>query len=191
MLTNDQLYEIARLAFSGAYVGGSRISQPAGFEAAVREIAKALRDEAKQIHAMSIPDGYEMVNDEKGRATGSLRRKDDDFERISRAINGELEFDDPFVVRELREKADLYLERNKLYGDNYKRFGKILSLLLEGQTLDAADTVQMNRLGVFIQVAGKLVRYGENFVSGGHDDSLDDLAVYAMMMKELDHDAKA
>jgi hypothetical protein len=43
---------------------------------------------------------------------------------------------------------------------------------------------------VFVQIVGKLTRYAEQFTSGGHEDSLDDTAVYSMMMKELDLEAK-
>lgn len=95
-----------------------------------------------------------------------------------------------FVPSQLRAKADLYEERNKIYGDNYKRFGPILSLILAGQTLDTGDPDQMNRLGVFVQVVSKITRYGANFTSGGNDDCLDDNAVYSMMLKELDHESR-
>lgn len=95
-----------------------------------------------------------------------------------------------FVPAQLRKAAAIYEERNKLYGDNYKRFGPVLSLILAGQQLDPSDTHQMSRLGIFVQIVAKLTRYGENFTRGGHDDSMDDTAVYAMMLKELDHDAE-
>lgn len=95
-----------------------------------------------------------------------------------------------FVPAQLRKAASIYEERNKLYGDNYKRFGPVLSLILAGQQLDPSDTHQMSRLGIFVQIVAKLTRYGENFTRGGHDDSLDDTAVYAMMLKELDNDAE-
>lgn len=91
-----------------------------------------------------------------------------------------------FVPAELHKKAELYEQRNALYGDNYKRFGPILSLILAGQRLDTADAQQMNRLGTLVQIIAKVTRYGENFTRGGHEDSLDDIAVYSMMLKELD-----
>ena len=91
-----------------------------------------------------------------------------------------------WVATELRAKAEIYQERNALYGDNYKRFGPILSLMLAGQTLNVGNASDMNRLGILVQVVAKLTRYGENFNRGGHDDSLDDIAVYSMMLKELD-----
>lgn len=91
-----------------------------------------------------------------------------------------------FVQAELLQKAQLYADRNEIYGDNYKHFGAILSLILQGQTLDTTNINQMSRLGNFVQVVSKVTRYGANFAKGGHDDSLDDICVYSMMQKELD-----
>jgi len=99
------------------------------------------------------------------------------------------ESEEPFVVRELKAKADLFLERNKLYGDNYKRFGAIFSMIMQGQNLDTSNYEDMCRLGILVQIVGKVTRYGENFNRGGHDDSLDDIAVYSLMLKELDGNA--
>lgn len=93
-----------------------------------------------------------------------------------------------FVPKQLMDKARLYAERNALYGDNYKRFGVILTCLLDGQQLDASDVDQMNRLGVFVQIVSKMTRYGNLFTIEPHADSLDDIAVYSMMLKELDQD---
>lgn len=93
---------------------------------------------------------------------------------------------EPFVVKELRSKADLYKQRNEIYGDNYHRFGPIFSLLMDNQSLNVRSTHDMTRLGVLVQIVSKITRYCETFNVGGHDDSLDDLAVYAMMLKELD-----
>jgi len=97
--------------------------------------------------------------------------------------------EESFVSQELKLKAQLFSDRHKIYGDNYKRFGEILSLLLQGQFLDITNFKHMSRLGIFVQIVGKMTRYGENFERGGHDDSLDDISIYAMMLKELDRDA--
>jgi hypothetical protein len=95
-----------------------------------------------------------------------------------------------FVPDQLRAKADLYAERNKLYGDNYKRFGAVMQLLFpKGVTLESVD--DHNRFGIFVQIVAKVTRYAQNFEDGGHDDSLDDNAVYSMMLKELDTEARA
>lgn len=91
----------------------------------------------------------------------------------------------PYVVMELLRKAALYEERNKLYGDNYKRFGDIMKPLLNGQFI-GTDPLTQNRFAVLVHIVTKLTRYCENFEKGGHADSLDDITVYAMMLKELD-----
>lgn len=95
---------------------------------------------------------------------------------------------EPFVSTQLKAKAELYEQRHAVYGDNYKRFGPIFSLLMETQSLNVKSKQDMSRLGVLIQLISKVTRYCENFNRGGHTDSLDDIAVYAMMLKELDHD---
>jgi len=85
----------------------------------------------------------------------------------------------------LRAAAEIYEERNKLYGDNYKRFGKVMEVLFpNGLTLKTTD--DFNRFGVFVQIVSKQTRYAEMFSRGGHPDSLDDTSVYAMMLRELD-----
>lgn len=88
----------------------------------------------------------------------------------------------------LREGAALYEERNKTYGDNYKKFGPWASLLLEGVSPKTAE--DWNRMGVLLQIMSKLSRYVENFHKGGHEDSIEDMMVYAAMLNELDQDAK-
>lgn len=96
-----------------------------------------------------------------------------------------------FVPEALRQAAVIYEQRYALYGDNYKRFGKLLAALFpDGISIASAeDPVKAgNRLGVLIQILSKITRYCENFNRGGHADSLDDLAVYAMMLRELDAD---
>lgn len=97
---------------------------------------------------------------------------------------------DHYVAAELKAKAVLFNERAALYGDNYKRFGHIMKQLLHVQMLDPMDPHTMNRLGIFVQIVSKITRYGENFTAGGHNDSLDDIAVYAMMLKHLDNFGK-
>jgi hypothetical protein len=90
----------------------------------------------------------------------------------------------------LRKAAGIYEERNKIYGNNYKRFGEIMQCIFpNGLELKNAD--DFNRIGIFVQIVSKVTRYGENFVCGGHPDSLDDASVYAMMLQELDSETRA
>lgn len=98
-----------------------------------------------------------------------------------------------FVPEHLRKAAETYEQRNALYGDNYKEFGDVLLALLGNDLLPPPGVDLAHhycRLGVLVQIVGKLSRYCANFNRGGHADSLDDLAVYAMMLRELDADIK-
>jgi len=89
------------------------------------------------------------------------------------------------VPEMLREAADTYEERNKVYGDTYKKHGTVMqSLFPDGVSLDCDD--DHNRFGVLTMIVGKLTRYAQNFNKGGHYDSLHDLSVYATMLNELD-----
>ena len=97
----------------------------------------------------------------------------------------------------LNSAAELYRERNKMYGDNYKRFGEIMHLLFpNGLTLSSSEA--QNRFGIFVQVTSKLTRYAELFAKAGQSekidktlaDCLDDTSVYSMMLRELDNESK-
>lgn len=93
------------------------------------------------------------------------------------------------VPQMLRESAATYEERNKLYGDNYKRFGSImLELFPDG--IELLTPEDHNRFGIFVQIVAKITRYAANFKTGGHDDSLLDNAVYSTMLRELDQAAR-
>ena len=93
------------------------------------------------------------------------------------------------VPEKLRATAEIYEQRNKLYGDNYKRFGEVmLALFPEGLML--STVADFNRFGVFTQLIAKQTRYAAQFTSGGHPDSLDDTTAYAQMLQELDMEEK-
>jgi hypothetical protein len=93
------------------------------------------------------------------------------------------------VPEMLRESAATYEERNKIYGDNYKRFGHVMAVLFpHGIHLSTGE--DLNRLGILVQVVSKISRYCESFHKTGHDDSLLDLAVYATMLRELDEEKR-
>lgn len=87
----------------------------------------------------------------------------------------------------LEEAAATYRQRNSLYGDNYKKFGQIMSILYP-QWLMLSKEEDFNRLGIFVQCLSKLTRYAENLENGGHKDSAHDLCVYAAMLEELTDD---
>lgn len=85
----------------------------------------------------------------------------------------------------LKKAAGIFEERGKVYGDNYKQFGKVMKALFPtGAVVNDVET--WNRLGLLTQIVSKLTRYSENFTKKGHEDSLDDLAVYAAMLNSYD-----
>lgn len=88
----------------------------------------------------------------------------------------------------LRAAAKIYEERKQSYGDNYKHVGTILSgLFPDGIHIMERDVVGLNRLHLIMHMIGKLSRYCQMADRGGHEDSLDDLAVYAMICQECDN----
>lgn len=91
----------------------------------------------------------------------------------------------PSVSEMLADLAHIHRDRNSKYGDNYKHAGEVLmGLFPEGLILRTAK--DFNRLHLIVHMAGKLSRYAMMMKRGGHVDSLNDLAVYAMMARECD-----
>ena len=84
----------------------------------------------------------------------------------------------------MRAGASTYEQRNALYGDNYKHFGHAMrGVFPAGLHIESVE--DWNRLGILVQCAAKLTRYGQSFSAGGHADSAHDLSVYAAMLQEL------
>lgn len=93
------------------------------------------------------------------------------------------------VPQMLRDLARIHDERGATYGDNYKHGGlALLALFPEGITLRTEE--EFNRFHLFVYLYGKLSRYARTVKSGGHRDSLDDLAVYAMLLAEYDEECR-
>lgn len=92
----------------------------------------------------------------------------------------------PFVSKRLIGLAKLYEERSAVYGENYKLFGKIMVEIFQGKGITLTSPEDFNRFAIFVQIVAKVTRYGNQFENGGHKDSLDDNAVYSMMLQELD-----
>lgn len=85
----------------------------------------------------------------------------------------------------LREAAETYEERNKVYGDNYIKVGGVMEALFpDGLTLKTAD--DWNRMHIFILGVVKQTRYVTSWNSGGHRDSCRDNTVYSAMLEEID-----
>ena len=89
------------------------------------------------------------------------------------------------VYERIAALGDLFKKRNKEYGDDYKHHGYVMmGYLPNGITLTTAS--DFNRYAIYMMMVAKMGRYGKNFDLGGHEDSLNDIAVYAMMLAELD-----
>ena len=92
---------------------------------------------------------------------------------------------DSHVASNLRLLAELYDKKNNEYGDSYKRMGHIMKAFFpDGVRLISHE--DFARYNLFEAVIGKMNRYASNFHKEGHADSLDDAAVYAQMLDELD-----
>jgi hypothetical protein len=93
------------------------------------------------------------------------------------------------VPEMLVSAAQTYDERNRAYGDNYKHFGHVMhGMFPNGLTVAGPDA--WNRLGVFVQLIGKMTRYSCSLVDGGHQDSAHDAIVYSAMLEELTEQKK-
>jgi len=93
------------------------------------------------------------------------------------------------VIDSLKMLQDVYHARNMEYGSSYKRFGNIL-LALFPAGIHIKEEMDGTRVAILLWILSKLDRYVSNFENGGHPDSLDDMAVYAMMLKEIDDDER-
>ena len=94
----------------------------------------------------------------------------------------------------LTRLAGLYLERNALYKDNYKKFGMLMVALqnfVPGGSFPTETEDDWNRLCMLFMMASKLSRYCASYMDGGHLDSLDDTSVYAQMLNEIDHEIQS
>ncbi len=82
----------------------------------------------------------------------------------------------------LAEMAETYRERNKVYGDNYKRVGDVMSALFpEGVMLVTPE--DFNVWHLFELMVVKMTRFANSSLT--HEDSIHDLAVYAAMVESL------
>jgi len=82
----------------------------------------------------------------------------------------------------LTEMAETFRERNKVYGDNYKRVGDVMiALFPDGVTVSTAE--EFNKWHLFELMIVKLTRFANSNLT--HIDSIHDCAVYAAMVQSL------
>lgn len=96
------------------------------------------------------------------------------------------------VTKALEEAAELFEDRTKDYGEAYKAFGKVMVEMIpvSKRPLVLKDERDFNRMGIFVHIINKVMRYAYNFENGGHEDSLTDLSVYAQMLAQIDKEGK-
>jgi hypothetical protein len=81
--------------------------------------------------------------------------------------------------------GDLYRDRNAAYGDSYLTFGPVMEAMFpDGLVLRSAE--DWNRFALLFLTQMKLHRYAMRFHDGGQRDSLDDISVYAQMLRHVD-----
>lgn len=104
------------------------------------------------------------------------------------------EFTDPVdpvlqVPEDLKRIANLFEERNAIYGSNYREVGQIMAALFpNGITLKTVD--DHNRFHLFMLKIVKLTRYAKIYEEGGHEDSMEDDIVYSAMVAALDREVR-
>ena len=82
----------------------------------------------------------------------------------------------------LVEMGETCRERNKVYGDNYKRVGEVMSVLFpDGVELKTVEDYNIWHL--FELMIVKLTRFTNSNLT--HEDSIHDAAVYAAMVESL------
>lgn len=90
----------------------------------------------------------------------------------------------------LQQSVNTFKERGAVYGNDYERFGRIMKAIFPGGfyfNSAAGDITQTwTRMNYLIMIINKVARYAENFEKGGHDDSLNDISVYAAMLRHID-----
>lgn len=88
------------------------------------------------------------------------------------------------VVENLQAGAETFRQRASQYGPSYILFGGVMDQMFpEGLHIKPMDVNSYIRLGLFVQIVGKLTRYAENLSAGGHKDSAHDIMVYAAMLE--------
>ena len=99
----------------------------------------------------------------------------------------EVPAEDSIVPGSLAALGRIYEERNRKYGKNYHLHGFVMMGLFP-HGVNLASVSDFNRYSCLKEMATRLGRYSHNFHDGGHTDSLDDIAVYSQMLRELDGD---
>lgn len=81
--------------------------------------------------------------------------------------------------------AETFRARNEVYRNNIDMHKDVmLALFPDGVKLETA--YDHYRMQIFNLIIVKLTRYAINWQEGGHQDSLEDMAVYTAMLMQID-----
>lgn len=89
----------------------------------------------------------------------------------------------------LIQMAKTFKAKNEEYGDTYHQHGKIIMALFPDGVPAQEDEADAIRFGILTMIVSKLCRYVVNYENGGHEDSLNDLSIYAQMLAEVDRES--
>ena len=96
----------------------------------------------------------------------------------------------PTPSQRLQDAANLFRQRNDQYGNNYQTIGAALHQAFGGKPTVVSTPEEWYRVFTVCMLVMKTTRYAQNLHRGGHQDSLDDLSVYAQMGAEMDDIAR-
>jgi hypothetical protein len=89
------------------------------------------------------------------------------------------------VSEHIKNLVAIHEQRKGSYGQDYLNVGPSLAALFpDGVELTTPE--DYTRFALFLQAHGKLARYAARFKLGGHPDSLDDVSVYAQLLRFVD-----
>jgi hypothetical protein len=89
------------------------------------------------------------------------------------------------VADSIGHLAELHEQREQQYGADYLRAGSsLMGMFPDGLALRCE--ADFTRFGLLNRIHDKLLRYAANFGTGGHADTLDDISVYAQLLKHAD-----
>jgi hypothetical protein len=88
-----------------------------------------------------------------------------------------------------RERIDalisIYDQRRGTYGEDYTHIGEsMIGMFPNG--LNLVSERDFTRFALLCSIHGKLLRYAARFKDNGHADSLDDISIYAQLLRSVD-----
>lgn len=92
------------------------------------------------------------------------------------------------ATEHLERITELFIRKNQEYGSAYNDCGHTYKNFFPNG-ICIQDPKEFERWAIFSRMIDKMIRYSINWETG-HSDSLDDIAIFAMMLRELDDGVK-